>query len=521
MIGIGTGSEDDRRNYSIAVYVRESRDDNEENSDTLDTQRELLLDHALKNIPGSVKCIYEDDNISGSAFDRPGLDRLKSDVLAGRVDLLLLKDLSRLGRNNAKTLLFIDFLEENGVRIMTSDGRYDSLRDNETAGLETWYNERYVRDISRKIRASLRFKIGRGEYLGRAPFGYVKKNAGENRLYVDEETAPTVRLLYSLYRSGLGYSSIAGLLNERSIAAPGNGRWNSIAVRRILCSRVYAGDTVQGVSEKISFKSRKTRRLPEERWVVTENTHEAIISREEYAEVQGIRLGKGRAHAPHKREIRPLCGLVYCGRCGSVMYSRKRGSGGTGYICSNYYRNGCAACSSHFVNEKEIMDPIAGELSNAFRTPALAAAMNELAAARNLFGGDTGDRAAKNERQLMLKLRQQEMLYQDRLEGRITEQLFTRTNNQLEARLAMLRQEADKLASESSSADRMDDCIAEILSRLESGIIDNAAVGAAVEAVTVYDPGDELPEALKEAAASMSGAGGQGLVVIDFKMNKV
>lgn len=521
MIYIRTDLAGDDRNYRIGVYVRESRDDNEENSDTLDTQRELLLDHALRYIAGSVKGIYEDDNISGSAFERPGLDRLKSDVLAGRVDLLLLKDLSRLGRNNAKTLLFIDFLEENGVRIITFDGRYDSQRDNETAGLETWVNERYVRDISRKIRASLRFKIGRGEYLGHAPFGYIKKVPGENRLYVNEETASTVRLLFRLYRSGLGYSSIAALLNEKGLAAPGNGSWNRIAVRRILCSRVYTGDTVQGISEKISFKSRKTRRIPEEKWVVTENTHEAIISREEFLNIQGIRLDKRRANAPHKKEIHPLRGLIFCGRCGCVMYSRKKRNGSTAYICSNYYRNGCTACSSHLVNEKEILDSVTGELSNAFRMPALVTTLGELAAARSLFGNDTGERAIRNERQVSQKLRQQEILYSDRLEGKISEQLFARMNNQLEARLSVLREEAEKLLLESQKGNRLEDCITGILTRLESGTMDNSAIRAAVEAITVYDPGDVLPESVNEAFACMDDAKVKGMVVIDFKMNKV
>jgi site-specific DNA recombinase len=507
--------------YRIGIYVRESRDDNEENSDTLETQRELLMDYASKNGLGSVRAVYEDDNISGSAFERPGLDRLKSDVLAGRVDLLLLKDLSRLGRNNAKTLLFIDFLEENGVRIVTFDGRYDSIRDDETAGLETWVNERYVRDISRKIRASLRFKIGRGEYLGHAPFGYVKQTPGENRLYVDEGTAPVVRLIYRLYRSGLGYSSIAGLLNNRDLAAPGSGRWNSVAVRRILCSRVYTGDTVQGVSEKVSFKSKKTRRIPEEKWVVTENTHEPIISREEFAEIQAIRLGKGRANAPHKKVIHPLRGLLYCGCCGSIMYSRKKKNGGTAYVCSNYYRNGSKACSSHFVNEADILGFIAAELSSAFRTPSLAAALSELSAARGLFGGDSGDRAGRNKRQLALRLRQQELLYSDRLEGRITEQLFTRMNRQLEAKICGLRQEAEKLAAESAEGNRMEACVKAVLARLESGIPDNAAIREAVDAITVYDPGDIRPESVPEALADHAGIRAKGLIVIDFKSKKV
>lgn len=521
MIAIGACGKDVERSYKIGIYVRESRDDNEEKSDTIETQRELLLDHASKYVSGSVSGIYEDDNVSGSSFERPGLDRLKNDVLAGRVDLLLLKDLSRLGRNNAKTLLFIDFLEDGGVRIITFDGRYDSLRDNETAGLETWFNERYIRDISRKIRASLRFKIGRGEYLGHAPFGYVKQTPGENRLYVDEGAAATVRLIYSLYRSGLGYSSIAGTLNERGLAAPGAGRWNRTAVRRILCSRVYAGDTVQGVSEKVSFKSKKTRRIPEENWVITENTHEAIITRSEFAEAQSRRLGKSRANAPHKKTIHPLRGLVYCGRCGGVMYSRKKKDGGAAYICSNYCRNGSAACSSHFVSEADILAPVIEELLNAFRTPALAAALNELAAARKLFGDGAGDTAKRNDRQLALKLRQQELLYSDRLEGRITEQLFTRMNRQLEARINGLRQEAERLASEDTGENRTVACIEAAVAGLESGMPDNAALRAAVEAITVYDPDDTLPDPVRKALSYMGGEAAQGLIVIDFKMDKV
>jgi len=115
-----------------------------------------------KNGLGEIKSIYIDDNVSGSGFERRGIYELKRDVMEGKINLLVLKDLSRLGRNNAKTLLFLDFLEENGVRVVTFDGRYDSLKDNDIVGIETWFNERYILDISRKIRANLRFKIQKG-----------------------------------------------------------------------------------------------------------------------------------------------------------------------------------------------------------------------------------------------------------------------------------------------------------------------------------------------------------------------
>lgn len=129
------------KQYKIGIYARESRDDNEENYETIETQRDLLIDFAQKNRFGEIVKIYMDDNVSGSGFERKGLDELKEDVTAHRIDLLIAKDLSRLGRNNAKTLLFLDFLEEHGVRVITFDGRYDSLKDNDTVGIETWFNE--------------------------------------------------------------------------------------------------------------------------------------------------------------------------------------------------------------------------------------------------------------------------------------------------------------------------------------------------------------------------------------------
>jgi len=128
----------------IAIYVRESRDDNEENIETIETQRDLLVKYANSNSIGSIYKIYIDDNISGTTFDRPGIRELQNDVIAGHIDILLLKDLSRLGRNNAKTLVFLDYLEENGVRVITSDGRFDSNTDGDLVGIETWFNERYA-----------------------------------------------------------------------------------------------------------------------------------------------------------------------------------------------------------------------------------------------------------------------------------------------------------------------------------------------------------------------------------------
>lgn len=480
----------------IGIYVRISRDDNGENFETVENQREMLLDYAIKKQLGQIAAVYTDDNVSGSAFERRGLTRLKEDVLKRRIQLLLLKDLSRLGRNNAKTLQLIDFLEEYGIRILTADGRYDTLVDNDMVGIETWANERYVRDISRKIRSSLRFKIERGEYLGNAPYGYKKSGVEKNRLIKNEEQAEVVRLIYGLYRSGLGYSSVARILNERRLLSPEGKVWNRISVRRILISRVYIGDTVQGVSEKVSFKSQKTRRLPEEEWVITEGTHEGIISREEFLLVQQIRQsrreGNGLRTALHRTMYAGACHIlhdvIFCGMCGSAMYARKR-AGGIAYVCGCYCRRGSSACSSHFVYEAPIVRSICDEIVKLFRNSDFPKELLEMMQTEGLIGNGLAD-IEKINQQMETVRRQHEMIYTDRLEGRISEQLFDRMNRQYEARIKMIESEVERIQSRNIEGVDFEGCIEKALINVGNGQLTNELVRIMVDKIVVYDEED-------------------------------
>lgn len=475
--------EDQGKTSNIAIYARISRDDNGENYESIENQRDMLLDHVSRKGLGKVYDVYMDDNISGSAFERPGLERLKEDILRGRVEMVVMKDLSRLGRNNAKTLQMIDFFEENGVRVLTADGRYDSLVDNDMVGIETWVNERYVRDISRKIRSTLRFKIQKGEYLGKAPFGYKKSVSQRNKLVIDESEAYIVRLIYELYLSGLGYTAIANYLDERGFESPKNSGWNRITVRRILCSRVYIGDTVQGVSEKVSFKSKKTRRLPENEWVITEKTHEPVISREVYDRAQEIRKSRSGGRKIRGRVRHVLNGIIRCGDCGSSMYARKHRKG-IAYVCGNYCRNGTAGCTSHFIYEHEVVEPICRELINLLREEADLRYLEQQVP--GIAGGD-GSSVDRVREQVEAVLRQQELLYRDRLEGRISEQLFERMNVQIEKRLSLLESELERQNRKKSMTGSISLLLGAVISRLEKMELSNEMACAAVRSVTVYN----------------------------------
>ncbi|HEX2946408.1 MAG TPA: recombinase family protein [Clostridia bacterium] len=505
----------------IGVYVRISRDDNGENFETIENQRELLLEYAKSRQLGEVYSVYTDDNVSGSAFERKGLTKLKEDVFSGRINLLLLKDLSRLGRNNAKTLQWIDLLEEYGVRILTADGRYDSLLDNDTVGIETWANERYIRDISRKIRSCLHFKIGRGEYLGKAPFGYKKSENEKNKLVIDDNEAETVRIIYRLYRSGKGYTAIARYLDSKGCPSPGGTGWNRISVRRVLCSDVYIGNTVQGVSEKVSFKSKKTRRLPKSEWVITEGTHQGIVTREEFAEVQRLRQLKNTGGELHKGDIHLFRGVLSCGGCGSGMYARSR-AGGVAYVCGNYARNGSAACSSHFVYENDISRYIGNELSKIFLIEEDRNKLAEKLAEWMSSAACPGDSHDELLRKIEACGRKQEMLYRDRLESVISAELFDRMNRKIEERLGMLAEELELALIRKTGIERCFELIGEARENLANGILTNEIVRLAIRSITVFD-NDEFAALCSAEAASGAVYSGtaadftEGAIVIDFR----
>ena len=386
------------------------------------------------------------------------------------------------------------------------------------------YSERYIKDISRKIRASLRFKIEKGEYIGHAPFGYQKSPHAGNSLLVDEKAAEAVREIFNEYIKGYSYACIAKSMDEKGYPTPSgrnNGNhsasWSPVAVQRILSNRVYVGDTVQGISERISFKSKKARKLPESRWVVTENTHEALVSRELFEQVQRLKASGKRISRVGSANAHLFKGMIFCGRCGSPLYSRVRRNRPMGYVCGSYAKKGRSLCTSHFIREKELLEYITNELREVFQKIELENILigyvkNEL---KGMNG--TGIEIDKLEQHMFSKQKQQDVLYMDRLEGRISEQLFTRMNQSIENRISQLRHEIEKQRIWKADNINLESEIGRIRECLSSGALPFEVIRLMVHRITVFDEGDNT-EALdltplsiedKEAAAK------SGLILID------
>ncbi len=366
---------------------------------------------------------------------------------------------------------------------------------------DIWYNERYIRDISKKIRANLRFKIEQGEYIGNAPFGYVKSVNEKNKLVIDNRNAPVVKEIFGLYRKGYGYAAISNMLNQKGYPSPSSKNseipitpWNQVAVQRILCNRVYIGDTVQGVSEKISFKNKKTRRLPFDKWIITTNTHEPIISNEEFDEVQKLRAKKRSNQGYNRNVTHLLSNLVYCGKCGKAMYVRVRKDRPVGYICSSYSKKGCEACSSHYVTEESIIDIVTKELLELLSNNELIDNLNinynsEFVEKERLLHS-----IKRFEQQIIQKQKQQDILYNDRLEGRISEQLFFRMNQNIETRISTIRQEVEKLKEEETKQLDKEQLLKNFVTRIKTQGITRNIIELMVNKITVFDSKDMLPE---------------------------
>ena len=295
------------KKYRAGIYMRLSKDDGLGESASISTQRSILKRYAEDN-GIIIKDEYADDGYSGTDFERPQFKRLVEDIDGGVINMVIVKDLSRLGRNSARTSDYIDeYFPKKRVRFVSVTDGYDS--ENPTGGIAAAMplmiavHEMYARDTSGKIRSAFYEKMQEGKYIGSfAPYGYRKDPCDKNKLIKNDETAWVVAEIFNMALE-LTPSEVARKLNVRRISAPMEYRktgkvfsdapsWTASSVNKILRNPVYKGDMAQGRTTKISFKSNAVRENPKESWIVAENTHEPIVSRWVFDTVQEIRKGR-------------------------------------------------------------------------------------------------------------------------------------------------------------------------------------------------------------------------------------
>ena len=372
------------RNEKITpLYERLSRDDElQGESNSISNQKKMLEDYARRNgLPNPTH--FTDDGVSGTRFDRPGFLAMMEEVEAGRVEAVVIKDMSRLGRDYLKVGQVMEILRQRGVRLIAINDGVDSLKgDDDFTPFRNIMNEFYARDTSRKIRSVFKSKGMSGKHLtGTVIYGYLWDEKREHWL-VDEEATEVVRRIFSLTLEGYGPYQIACKLSADRIEIPvvhlarfneGVNRskpvkdpygWGSSTIVNILKKREYLGHTINFKTRK-HFKDKKSHYVSEDEWTIFENTHEAIIDQQTFDLAQKIRSNV-RRYPNGWGEAAPLTGLLYCADCGGKMYVHRTNNGRriSQYTCSNYTKVPCGTLcpTQHRINESAVLTLVSDTL---------------------------------------------------------------------------------------------------------------------------------------------------------------
>lgn len=436
--------------YHVALYIRLSKEDeNEGPSESVNNQRSLL-DGFVKKHRLSVYDTYIDDGWSGTNFDRPDFQRMIGDIEAKKVNMVITKDLSRLGRDYIMTGHYMErYFPEKRVR-------YISLLDGIDTGVESSanditpfraiMNDMYAKDISKKIKSVKRDKQRKGQFIGGKPiYGYKMHPTEKNKIVIDEGAAPMVRRIFGMALDGMSCRQIATQLNAEGVPTPATyaglpvakpgpytGLWSSERISDMLQNETYIGNMVQGRSVKISYKSKKCLKQAPENWVVVEGTHEPLIDAETFRKVR--MLINSRKHTRSRTYDFLLKGLIFCHECGYplAVLNRKNAAGEDVlyFVCRTYQRfTKAGVCSCHSIKEKTVTDAVIEkiqEVCEAYLNPAelLSVAEKAVEEARKTENHEAEAQALRNKiDSLTANL---DKMYMDKLSGLLAEADFER-----------------------------------------------------------------------------------------------
>ena len=460
------------QNLITALYPRLSHEDElQGESNSISNQKRILESYAKQNGFANIRW-YTDDGYSGANFQRPGFQAMLADIEAGIVGTVIVKDMSRLGRNYLQVGMYTDMIfPQKGVRFIAINDGVDSAQgDNDFAPLRNIFNEWMVRDTSKKIKAVFRSKGMSGKPITSQPvYGYLKGEDGH--FIIDEEAAPVVRQIYSLCLAGNGPTKIARMLTEQGIPTPGTleyrrtgstrryypdypCKWATNTVCHILERKEYIGHTVNFKTEKVSYKVKSSVDNPEEKQMVFENTHEPILDTETWERVQELR--KQRKRPNRQDEVGLFSGILFCADCGSVMYQqryqtekRKQDC----YICGSYKKR-TKECTAHFIRTDLL---VAGVTENLRKVTNYAAKHEtrfmKLLVEQNEDGGKRRDAAKRKELDAAEKRIAElsnifKRLYEDSVSGRISDERFMELSADYEAEQKKLKERAAELEKE-------------------------------------------------------------------------
>ena len=452
--------------YNVGIYCRLSREDERTGeSVSVENQREMLSRYVLEQ-GWNLYSTYCDDGVSGTTFDRPMFNQMIADARAGKINLILCKDLSRLGRDYIEAGRFTDIVFPSmGCRFIALNDGVDTIHKNNEmlVILKNVMNDLYARDTSSKIKAVKRSSFQAGKYVGcYAPIGYLKSPEDKHVLVIDPATAPIVRRIFDLRCQGCSYRKIATTLNTEQVPTPSSfyylrqgkpnirkegGYWQAQTVKAILQNEVYIGHMVQNKTGNVSYKVHKQVDKPESEWIRVEGTHEPLVSMEVWELVRTIEKQNTRSRTQANGETALFAGLLRCMDCGSLMRSyhdgrrRKDGSKSSyrSYACGRYSSGGKTVCTAHIMNQRVLIEivltDIRAKAELAKRDPD--SLIERIQAQRRAATAGEIKRAQATltavEKRLAELSRLTQAIYEDKVMGRIPEAVCVQLMNQYEA----------------------------------------------------------------------------------------
>ena len=457
-----------------ALYCRLSQDDKQEgDSNSIINQKKILKKYAIDRGYTNIQ-FYIDDGISGTTFNRAGFQSMIADVETGKVKRVIVKDMSRLGRDYLQVGMYTEiFFPEHDVHfIAVNDGVDSNQEDNEFTPFRNIINEWYAKDTSKKIRAVKRSKGMAGEHIGsHPPYGYMKNPENKKEWIVDEEAAEVVREIFRLCVEGYGPTRIANILTERKILCPtyyvlekgekprtalppDKFAWNGPVVAKILDRMDYLGHTVNFKTHVKSYKHHKTIHNSTDQWKIFEDTHEAIIDKETFEIVQKIRAGKRRP--TRMGEMPMFSGLLYCADCGSKLtFHRKADEPAEkhNYVCGNY-RGNTSNCTMHYIRNVVVERIVLENLKEVIHY----VSNYEDEFVRMIMDADVRQKnrelAQKKKKLAEIQKRIGELdtifqrIYEDNIVGKLSDERFMKMSKGYEDEQHTLQAEADKIQNE-------------------------------------------------------------------------
>lgn len=358
-------------------YLRLSDDDAQDGTSvSIETQSKIVKDYCLKH-GFLLYDTYPDDGYTGTNFNRPNFKRLMEDAESGKINTIIVKDLSRFGRNYVQVGMYIsEILPEMGIRFIAIGDNVDTGEDNVDYDLmvpiKNVFNEYYPADCSRKVRQAFITKASNGEFIGsQAPYGYRKSSEDKHVLEIDEETGPIVIDIFKMIAYlGYGYNKVARVLRERKIIKPAAYQakiahrefkgdpydWNEATILKIVNNETYLGKLISGKRRKLSFKSKRVINQPEEKWIVIEDVHPALISQELWDDAHKALSSRKREN--HSGFDNIFAGLLKCDKCGYALSIATPGYEKGFYMCNTYRKKGPSRCSKHYIKYSEIYEAV-------------------------------------------------------------------------------------------------------------------------------------------------------------------